>query len=506
MHDDDSEHDHSLDWTAAAPGEDIEGLEQFTLQSVGIDIGSSTMHIIFSRLTLRRHGAGLSARFIVAGREEIYRSPIMLTPYVSPTRIDAAKVTEFVDGVYRSAGILPEEIDTGAVVITGEALKKENAPPILEYFAREGGRFICASAGPMHEALLAAHGSGAVALSRAHDNSVLNVDIGGGTTKVSLIRAGRIERMLAFEVGARIVAFDRDMRVTRIERPAETVMAALGGELAVGKRITEDDCRVMAERMATIVFDIIEGRMADPLSDALILTDSLAGLDPASVDHIVFSGGVSEYIYAADAPGFGDLGPWLGASIRARAEATSRPGTVIRPVEGIRATVVGAGEYTLQASGATSYISDPAVLPVRGIPVAHATVDHSDSGGEVTAAIAGALARYDADRLDGRLALALSVTGQPDYGFIRRIADGIADKLAPTCEVEALFVIVDSDIAKSLGAVLTEEMQVGVPIFVVDGIEVGDLDYVDIGKPLGGTEVIPVTVKSLVFGIRSRSG
>lgn len=506
MHDDDSEHDHSLDWLEAAPGEDIEGLEQFTLQSVGIDIGSSTMHLIFSRLTLRRHGAGLSARFIVADREEIYRSPIMLTPYLTPTRIDAAQVTTFVDDIYSNAGLLPEEVDTGAVVITGEALKKENAAPILEYFAREGGRFICASAGPMHEALLAAHGSGAIAISRSHNNLVLNVDIGGGTTKVTMINAGRIVRMLAFEVGARIVAFDTDMRLTRIERPAETVMAALGSQLALGERITEDDCRAMAERMTAVLFDIVEGRMTDPLSDALLLTGSLADIDTTSVDHIVFSGGVSEYIYAADAPRFGDLGPWLGASIRARAEATLRPGTVIRPIEGIRATVVGAGEYTLQASGATSYISDPAILPLRGIQVIHAAVDRSDSGGEISSAIAGALAKYDANRLDSRLALALSVTGQPDYGYIRRIADGIAHNLAPACEAEILFIIIDADIAKSIGAVLSEELRVSTRIIVVDGIEVGDLDYVDLGSPMGGTEVIPVTVKSLVFGIRSKSG
>ncbi|MDH3242448.1 MAG: ethanolamine ammonia-lyase reactivating factor EutA [Alphaproteobacteria bacterium] len=506
MHDVDGEHDHALEWIAPDDGDDIEGIERFTLRSVGIDIGSSTMHIIFSKLTLRRQGAGLSAKFVVAGREVTYRSSIMLTPYISPTRIDSAGVVTFVEDAYRQATLTPEDVDSGAVVITGEALKKENARPILEYFAEKGGRFICASAGPMHEALLAAHGSGSVEVSRSHSNAVLNIDIGGGTTKMSLIRAGEIERMLAFEIGARLIAFDDDMRLVRLERPAETVIAELGGTLAVGDQLTDHQCRDIAARMAAVIFDIAEGRMADPLSERLLLTEGFQGITPRAVDHVIFSGGVSEYVYAPDAPGFGDLGPWLGAAIRARMGDAFAPGSVIRPVEGIRATVIGAGEYTLQASGSTSYIGDPSALPAPGLQVAHAAIDKMDSPDRIGAALSVALGKYDMASLEGGIALALSTSGQPDYPFIRRMADAIALLVAPASPSAVLFILVDSDIAKSLGAVLAEEIMIPTRVVVVDGIEVGDLDYVDIGRAMGGTEVIPVTVKSLVFGGRSKSG
>ncbi|MFQ6030736.1 MAG: ethanolamine ammonia-lyase reactivating factor EutA, partial [Dehalococcoidia bacterium] len=236
MHDDEYDHDHYgdddhhhlLDLSSDAPYEEIEGLEKLTITSVGIDIGSSTSHLVFSRLVLRREGSALSSRFRVTEREVLYRSPIMLTPYLSGTLMDTAKIEEFVHQAYVAAGFAPDSIDTGAVVITGEALKKENARPISELFARESGKFICASAGPNHEALLAAYGCGAVALSEAEDATVLNIDLGGGTTKLSLIRGGAVVSTAAIEVGARLIALGEDNLVVRLEQPAKTIMDELG--------------------------------------------------------------------------------------------------------------------------------------------------------------------------------------------------------------------------------------------------------------------------------------
>src|SRR5690349_10295656 len=185
MHEDDDFPDHIhmalalQDPTAII--EDVDGLEQLSLTSVGIDIGSSTSHLVFSHLTLKRKGAQLSTQFEVTQRRVLYRSPIMLTPYQSPTLMDVERLREFFDAQYAKAGFGPADVDTGAVVITGEALNKENAQPISELFARHSGKFICASAGPNHEALLAAHGCGAVALSKDEHATVLNIDMGGGT-------------------------------------------------------------------------------------------------------------------------------------------------------------------------------------------------------------------------------------------------------------------------------------------------------------------------------------
>lgn len=505
MHDEDEPHDHGFE-RDAGEGEELEGIERFTLRSVGIDIGSTTTHTIFSRLTLRREGAGLSARFMVTGREVLYRSPILLTPYLSGSRINTAQVVGFVEKSYAEAGFVPDDIDTGAVVITGEALKKENAQLILERFAREGGRFICASAGPMHEALLAAHGSGAVAMSKSHRNAVLNMDIGGGTTKISVIRDGRILRMAAVEIGARLIAYDEDMRITRIEQPARAIMKVLGWKLDLGDRLAPAECEAFAGKMADVLLDLLGGAR-EALTGLLMLTEGLGEATLAGMDHLVFSGGVSEYIYGRDTEDYGDIGPWLGRAIGERVRAAFGPGVLARPAEGIRATVIGAGEYTLQASGGTSYISTPSVLPICGVQVAHAAVAKAQSLEALRETLAAALRKYDRAHLDGGLSLALSVSGQPDYPYIRRIAEAITGLLNPKEAVEIpLFILVDVDMAKSLGGILVEELKLSRPTVVVDGIKVGDLDYVDIGRPMGASEVIPVTVKSLVFGIRSKSG
>ena len=508
MHDDDEGHDFMMDeFSSGDLVEDIEGIEKFTLTSVGIDIGSSTTHTIFSRLILRREGAGLSAKFVVTNRDVLFRSPIMLTPYTSGTQIDTDSVKAFVQQSYADAGYTPDDIDTGAVVITGEALKKENAQPILEMFSEESGRFICATAGPMHEALLAAYGSGAVAMSKHHHNSVLDVDVGGGTTKISLIQGGEITQMIAVEVGARLIAYDDAMTVTRVEQPARTIMRALGHTVEVGDRITPERIEEFAQKMTDVLFDVMDGGELDPLTESLMLTEGLREHSGRDIDHLMFSGGVSEYIYDREATTFGDIGPAYGAAIRHRTEATFRPGVMISAAEGIRATVIGAGEYTLQASGSTCYISTADVLPIRGIQVARALIDKEQTPKQMSDAISNALGKYDVRYLSGDMALALNVTGQPDYWYIRKLAESIANIVDPAGEPAApLFLVLDVDVAKSLGGIMKEELKIDRSVICIDGIEVGDLDYIDIGKPMGVSEVIPVTVKSLIFAIRSTSG
>ena len=182
-------------------------------------------------------------------------------------------------------------------------------------------------------------------------------------------------------------------------------------------------------------------------------------------------------------------------------------GVLITPAEGIRATVIGAGEYTLQASGSTSYISTAEPLPVRGIQVARAFINKEQSTEEMQQAIATALGKYDVARLGSNMALALSVSGQPDYWYIRRLAESIQGVSDPSELAESpMFLVVDVDVAKSLGGILMEELDLKRALIAIDGIEVGDLDYIDIGRPMGVSEVIPVTVKSLVFALRSASG
>ena len=499
MHDDDIEHEHPENFQIGPDAiiEDIEGLEMFSLKSVGIDIGSSTSHLVFSRLTLRREGASLSGRFKVTERAVLYRSSIMLTPYLSGTTIDTDKVKQFIEGAYRDAGLRPEDVDTGAVIITGEALKKENAQPIVKFFAKYSGKFICAAAGHNHEALLAAYGCGAVDLSKSEHKTVLNVDMGGGTTKFSLIEDGIVTQTASINVGARLIAFDESNVVTRIEDAGRMLMKELGHTVELGKNLTKKQKEDFAAYMAQILFEVIEQGPNSSMAKQLMVTKPFAnyrGLD--QIDHIVFSGGVSEHVYDRDRTAYGDVGPVLGKNMRGYLKKL--PKEILRePIEGIRATVIGAGEYTIQASGNTSYISNPKALPVFGLKVIQVAIRQDEP---VREALTQALAKFDLPRFTSGLALSLSLDGQPDYQSVRKVAEGVAEVLKNADDAKCpLYLTMDLDVAKSLGGILKEEIGITRDVIAVDGIEVGDLDYVDIGESMGITEVIPVTVKSLMF-------
>jgi len=499
MHDDIYDHDHPESFEIR-PDEivtEIEGLEMFSLKSVGIDIGSSTSHLIFSHLTLRREGAALSGKFKVTDREVLYRSKIMLTPYLSGTLIDTDKVKQFIQDAYKDAGLTPEDVDTGAVIITGEALKKENAQPIVEFFAKYSGKFICAAAGHNHEALLAAYGCGAVDLSKSEHKTVLNVDMGGGTTKLSLIDDGVVTQTAAINVGARLIAFDESNVITRVEDAGRIMMNELGCTVELGKKIREKQKEDFAVYMAKILFEVIEKGPISPMAKRLMVTPPFVNYGGLKqVQHIVISGGVSEHVYDRDRNAYGDVGPLLGKNVCAR--LARLPKELLRePVEGIRATVIGAGEYTIQASGNTSYVSNPAALPIFGLKVIQAPIREGKS---VHDTLKQALAKFDLACFTSGLALSLSVEGQPDYQSVRRIAEGIAEILRDADDADCpLYLTLDLDVAKSLGGILKEELKVQRDVIAVDGIEVGDLDYIDIGACMGITEVIPVTVKSLMF-------
>jgi ethanolamine utilization protein EutA len=499
LHDEDFEHEHpELEIGPDDVLEDIEGLEMFTLKSVGIDIGSSTSHLVFSQLTLRREGASLSGRFKVTERKVLYRSQIMLTPYLSGTLIDTDKVKQFIEEAYKEAGFNPEDVDTGAVIITGEALKKENAQPIVEYFAKYSGKFICAAAGHNHEALLAAYGCGAVDLSKSEHKTLLNVDMGGGTTKFSLVENGVVTQTASINVGARLIAFDDSDVVTRIEDTGRTLMRELGYRVGLGKKISRKQKEEFAALMAKILFELIEREPSSPLAKTLMVTSPFKGyrgLD--QIDCIVFSGGVSEHVYDRDRTSYGDVGPILGECVRDYLKKLPKKNILREPIEGIRATVIGAGEYTVQASGNTSYISSTKALPVFGLKVIRASLKLDDS---ISEALVRSLSKFDLSRFTSGLALSVSLDGQPDYPSMKRIAEGIAAFLKDSDDANApLYLTLDLDVAKSLGGILKEELKLDREVIVIDGIEVGDLDYVDIGAPMGITEVIPVTVKSLMF-------
>jgi ethanolamine utilization protein EutA len=294
MHDFELEHEHDemSEADRDAIARSIWEQDTVELRTVGIDIGSSTSHLLFARVVLKRQAEGLSSRFIVVDRQIIWRSPIMLTPFLADGSIDAGALEHFVQHAYHDAGLRRTDIDSGAVILTGEAIKRTNARAIDEIFAKESGKFVCATAGHKLESILAAHGSGATALSRRCGSCGLHVDIGGGTTKLALMDKGEIASVAAFAVGGRLVAQDAHGAWTRVDHSAQLVAAELG-IATTPDRLADPAARcAIARRLASLAVDQIAGAPLDALGRALELTEPLARAP--GPEFITFSGGVAE--------------------------------------------------------------------------------------------------------------------------------------------------------------------------------------------------------------------
>jgi ethanolamine utilization protein EutA len=487
---------------AAEDGLDVTwALDNVRLTTVGVDVGSSTSHLLFARLHLQRLTQSLSSRFVVVEREVLHRSPILLTPYrPGDGLIDVQALARFVDAAYAEAGLTPKDVDTGAVILTGAALERANARAVAELFAGTGGKFVCASAGHNLEGILAAHGSGAVALSHQRGETLLHVDVGGGTTKLGLLRDGEVLATAAVHVGGRLVAFDAEDRVTRIEPSARLVAQALGIPLSLGARLAPRDRRRLAGALADILVDYLGGREPSELGRAFLLTQPLE-LNGHRPTALTFSGGVAEYIYGREPTRYGDLGPDLAEALQQAAEQGRLPAPPVPLGEGIRATVLGASQFSVQLSGNTVHISDPSVLPLRNLPVVYARLESATpDAAAVAEAIRNGFVRLDLVEGEHAAAVALPWRGEPHYANLRALADGIARAMPRSLAAGfPLVIALDGDIGASLGGILTEELDVRAPMVSIDGLQLVELDYVDIGEVILPANVVPVVVKSLAF-------
>ena len=500
-HDGDEQHFHEWSEDAkSALAEVIWKTENIELTTVGIDIGSSTSHLMFARVHLQRKAQLLSSQFVVVRRDILWRSPILLTPFLPDYTIDAERLRVFVDEAYRSAGLTPAAIDSGAVILTGEAIKRSNAQAIAQIFASQAGKFVCASAGHHLESALAAHGAGATAISRHTHRTVLNVDIGGGTTKFALVRNGEIHSTCAVAVGGRLVAHDAHGALERIEDSARQAALALGIELRLGQVLAAAERDRLVAALADIVVGIIEQKAPDGLAKELLLTSPLA--HDVKPHLITFTGGVSEYIFGREKAEFGDIARPLAERI-AQSFSSGRIGTkMMDPGQGIRATVIGASQFSVQVSGKTIHLSEEASLPVRNVPVVFPSLArHGDfDPDEVAEAIRAALLRIDANDAMP-IALGIRWHGDPYYARLRSLAEGIAQAVGFSTRLP-LILMVDGDIGRLLGQILEDDLCVAREIISIDGIQLHEFDYVDIGEVMRPTQVVPVIIKSLLFPVQ----
>jgi ethanolamine utilization protein EutA len=469
--------------------------ETLQLTSVGVDIGSSTSHLVFSRLELTLEGS----RYRVTKREILNESQILLTPYVDDTRIDVEALEAFINQQYKNAKIRREEVDTGALILTGVAVRRRNARGIGELFAQEAGKFVAVSAGDGLEATMAAHGSGAVAHSGKIGGVVLNIDIGGGTSKLALCNNGKVQEVSAVDIGARLVAFDQDGTVVRIEEAGRKHAAWTGINVTLGEKVSQDALRAIASGMVDKLFAVLR---PEPLTEDIQGLLRLPRLIyRGEVDSVMFSGGVSEFIYNREKTSFGDLGPLIADEIHRRMPDLGV--LVMEPTARIRATVIGASQYTIQVSGNTIFIAPEDAVPVRNVPVVapEFTLDGDELSKEaVKDATLNALRRLDLLNARQPVAIAFHWQGSATFFRLQSFSQGLVQGLKDILDKGHPLVLVnDGDIGGIVGLHFQEELQIQNPIISIDGIALNDFDYIDIGALIQSSGSVPVVIKSLIF-------
>ena len=501
---DDHDHDHDEDPRHEVLQAGRRTLESAPFVSIGVDVGSAGTQIVFSRLAMRGPGEPVSLRRLIKSRETIWSSPVVLTPWTSGG-LDVEELRDILDRAFTDAGVHPDDVETGAVILTGDAASSENARAILDVISEDAGELVCAIAGHHMEAMLAAWGSGAVRRSMELHARILLIDIGGGTTKFAVVDDGRVVGAAALRIGARLVAFDESGVVVRLaDSDSPFARSALWPW-----RLGEPASPAQIERCAEAFAQEILSAATTP--NAIARSKWLTEPPPAPerIDGVMFSGGVAEYVYDREERTFGDLGAALGSALRRNLSAGALPWPLLPAGEGIRATALGASEHSLQISGETSFISSPGkLLPRRSLQVVAPTVAFSPSvnAGELGAAIRTARSLFDLDGTDRTFALALRWRGDPDHARLRACAQGVFDGLSDLIEAGApIFLLVEGDVALNLAGVLRQELGLSNELLVIDGIVLRNFDWVDIGRLRLPSNTVPVTVKSLMFGMDQKT-
>jgi len=468
------------------------------LLSVGIDVGSSTTHLVFSNLVLLRDEKSSSRRFRIEKRDVIYEGMIISTPLLDNDTIDLNKLTAFVKEECERAGIDPADIQTGAVIVTGETARKHNAKQIAEALSKDAGKFVAATAGPNFESLLAAMGSGATARSKDTGKTILSCDIGGGTSNLAISINGEVVSTSCISVGGRLLAINPEGEISRLSEPAQKVMGHIGLNYKIGDRIPKEDIDKIASELAGALIEVITGPANSFLARQLMVTENLNF--PGTIDEYSFSGGVAEFIYGATG-NYSDIGEVLSDKIIALIPELKAP--VVEPVNKIRATVIGAGAYSLSISGSSGFMDDKISFPIRNVPVLRVDVERSKLSMEhVVTQVKNAFRRFDLIEGEDLVALYFKDPVRVSYPKLELFATSIEAALCNSIEKKLpVILIFEKDIACSVGNVIRRETRLKTNLLSLDELTLKDGDWIDISEPLVGCQVFPVTVKSLIFNM-----
>ncbi|HBR4913569.1 TPA: ethanolamine ammonia-lyase reactivating factor EutA, partial [Klebsiella pneumoniae] len=313
--------------------------------------------------------------------------------------------------------------------------------------------------------------------------------IGGGTSNYALFDAGNVSATACLNVGGRLLETDAQGRVVHAHPPGQRIVDALFGSGTNALALTAGQLAQVASRMAALIVEVIDGTLS-PLAQGLMQTEVLpAGIQP---EVITLSGGVGECYrhQPADPFCFSDIGPLLATALHEHPRL--REMNVQFPTQTVRATVIGAGAHTLSLSGSTIWL-EGVPLPLRNLPVAI-----PQDAADLPNAWLQALTQLDLAPEADAYVLALPASLPVRYATLLTVIDALLAFVARFPNPRPLLLVAEQDFGKALGMLLRPQLP-HLPLAVIDEVSIRAGDYIDIGTPLFGGSVVPVTVKSLAF-------
>ena len=470
-----------------------------SILSVGIDIGTTSTHFTLSRLLLGNTAvANQAPRIAIHQRQILHRSDIHLTPLLSDSRIDADGVAELIRADYAKAGILSDQVQTGAVIITGETARLRNAEAVVHSLATLAGDFVVASAGAHLESVLAGRGSGAAVASAQRQSTICNIDIGGGTTNYAVFSNGEVIDTACIAIGGRCMQFSGNGQLLALTDSGELFLDAVAKNIPIGSLPQIDQLRHLGNLIAESLVQFLLAPKLPQVSQRLLSTERLRR--DYQIDEYWFSGGVAELMKKPDVEPFlfGDMGVLIAQGLVGSMHERNIVFHI--PDDAIRATVIGAGMHSLQLSGSTISVNE-ALLPLKNVPLLRpfsrtAPTEHLEDF--VLASLKATLEQSDLDWARVPAAILIENVNNLSFPNVERWAKALASAFVQLNGCDPLIIVTAQDISMALGQIL-KMLLPDRQLVSIDGVTSGSGDYIDIGKPLPHHQALPVVLKDLIF-------